>query len=79
MKEELIKIAKELHKYKFRNSEKVLVPVQVMVKALEDAFKRGEDNHKHIKPDCKLCLSMWRNGRENLEEGIKKGEGDGTI
>ena len=43
MKEELIEIAEGLSKYKFRNSDKLLIPNQVIVKALEDAFKKGEE------------------------------------
>ena len=43
MKEELTEIAERLKKYTFRNSDKLLIPVQVIVKALEDAFKKGEE------------------------------------
>ncbi len=43
MKKELIEIAEGLNKYKFRNGEKLLIPVQVVVKALEEAFKKGEE------------------------------------
>ena len=42
MEEELKIIADEFQKYKFRNSERVLVPILVIVKALEEAFKKGD-------------------------------------
>ncbi len=61
MKEELIEIAKELSKYTFRNSEKVLVPIPIMVKALEEAFKKGEEkvikNIDEIKENLKYPSS----------------------
>lgn len=43
MKKELVEIAEGLKKYLFRNSEKLLIPTSVIVKALEDAFKKGEE------------------------------------
>jgi len=48
MEEELIEIADGLHQYKFRNSEKVLVPIPIMVKALEEAFVKGAESVEKI-------------------------------
>lgn len=44
MKEELTEIAEGLSKYVFRNSDKLLIPNQVIVKALEEAFKKGKES-----------------------------------
>jgi len=39
----------EFKKYIFRNTEKLVIPNQIMIKALEDSFKEGiEENKKHI-------------------------------
>ena len=93
MKEELIKIAEELHKYKFRNGEKVLVPIPVMVKALENAFKKGEESMEKIVEEALTTARVKANSQIKDEQSIahthtainqiddeifKKGDKDGT-
>jgi hypothetical protein len=48
MKEELNEIAVRLNKHKFRNSEKLLVPIPKVAEALDEAFEEGvkETNDK---------------------------------
>ena len=31
-------------------------------------MKTKAKEHSHIKPNCKLCFTMWRNGKEDGEE-----------
>ncbi len=47
---------------------------ELMKKAISRTIELMEEqnNHAHIKPNCKLCFSMWRNGKENAEADFRK-------
>ncbi len=46
MEEEITKIAKELSEYNFRNTNRLLIPSQVMLKALKDLLKKSIEKTK---------------------------------
>jgi hypothetical protein len=52
------------------------------IKGLKEDFKKAisrtielmeeQEGHCHIKPNCKLCFAMWRNGKEDAEAEFRK-------
>lgn len=64
----------ELKKYIFRNTNKLLIPNEIMVKALKDSFKEGVEKIKkdidNIKEDLKCPSSATESERVLMKQTV---------